>query len=379
MEDRDRIVWALGERVKELTALHSTSRILQNHLKPQDRVLEEVAALIPPAWQYPEVTAARVAFRDMKAETPRFILTPWLQSETFFTQDNGKGSIEVVYLEDRPPSYEGPFLKEERALIQSLAQMLSSYFDRKAAEEQIRAANNNLEEQVRDRTAQLRRLTSELALAEERQRRAIASDLHDHIGQALAVIKSRMWDMQGYSVFGGQEKSFEEVLTLLDQAIRYTRTLTFEISPPVLYELGLEQALRWLCGQTQKKHGLKAEMSSQGTPVLLPDDVQITLFRSVQELMMNAVKHARAAAVQVRLEWSAGQVRVDVRDDGLGFDAPRQESSLEDKGGFGLFSIRERMKAMGGSLRIVSAPGQGAAVTLLMPLKADPAAGRNSP
>ncbi len=367
MSDQARVVWALGERIKELTALHGTARVLEDPRTPPDRVLAEVAILLPPAWQYPEVTAARIAFGALAAETEDFVRTPWRQAASF--SGGGKeGSIEVVYLAERPSSFEGPFLKEERALIESLARMLSSFFERRSAEEKLLAARDGLEREVHERTAQLGRLASELALAEERERRTIASDLHDHIGQALAMIKMRLAGMQGDSVFGGLEQSFEDVLTLVDQTIKSVRTLTFEISPPVLYELGLEPAVDWLCRQARKKHGLKAEMTSSGRTAALPDDARITLFRSVQELLLNAAKHARASSVRVGFDWGEDALRIEVRDDGVGFDVAREEALIIDKGAFGLFSIRERMKSREGALAIASAPGRGTSVTLTMPL-----------
>ena len=367
LSDQARLVWALGERIKELTALHGAARVLEDPRTLPDRVLAEVASLLPPAWQYPEVTAARIAFGALAAETPGFVRTSWSQTAPF-SGGGDEGLIEVVYLEERPPLFEGPFLREERALIESLARMLSSFFERRSSEEKLRAAHDGLEREVRERTAQLGRVASELALAEERERRTIASDLHDHIGQALALIKSRLVSMQGDSVFGGLEQRFEDVLTLVDQTIQSARTLTFEISPPVLYDLGLEPAVDWLCRQARKKHGLKAEMTSGGRTTALPNDVRITLFRSIQELLLNAAKHARASSVRVAFDWSEDALRIEVRDDGVGFDAAREEALVIDKGAFGLFSIRERMRSRDGTLAIVSAPGRGTSVTLTMPL-----------
>ncbi|HVP90587.1 MAG TPA: sensor histidine kinase [Terriglobales bacterium] len=394
--EKDVLVWALGERVKELTALHSVASLLQDGKRTPASILEEIAALLPPAWQYPEVTAARISLGEIEAVTPNFRRTGWMQSASFSAGGAETGVIDVAYLEEKPAAFEGPFLREERALIQSVAGMLTSYFERRAAEEKVRAAAVLLEQQVRERTAdlervnqalraeiaerrtaeeelgrsqaRLRRLTSELALAEERERRAIASDLHDHIGQALAVIKSRLWQLQGNAVFSGMEQDLEETLTLLDQTIQSTRTLTFEISPPVLYDLGLEAALEWLCRQFQKKHGLPAEMTSEGAAPPLPQDVQVTVFRSVQELLLNAAKHADAKSVRVHLAQREGRLEVEVEDDGRGFDASREESSPADLEKFGLSSIRERLKAQGGALDIKSSPGRGASIALFIPL-----------
>ncbi|MGA2361862.1 MAG: sensor histidine kinase [Candidatus Aminicenantales bacterium] len=394
--EKDKVVWALKERVKELTALHGAARVLEHAGRTPAMILREIVDLLPAAWQYPEITAAKLSLGTVETATPNFRRTPWSQTAAFSAGEGAEGLIEVVYLEDRPVIFEGPFLKEERALIQSLAQMLASYFERQAAEEKARNAYKDLECQVRDRTAdlermnqtlrdeiserlrageairhsqaQLRRLATELTLAEERERRAIASDLHDHIGQALAVIRARLRQMQSNAMFSGMEKDIEDTLTLLDQTIQSTRTLTFEISPPVLYDLGLEPALQWLCRQFQKKHGLRAEMTSEGSGPLVPDNIQITVFRSVQELLLNAAKHARASSVRVHLARLPAALRVEVRDDGEGFDVSREGASMDDHGGFGLFSIRERLRVLGGALGVSSSPGRGAAFTLDVPL-----------
>jgi signal transduction histidine kinase len=390
------VVWALKERVKELTALHGAARILEHAGRTPAVIVKEIAALLPPAWQYPGITAARISIGAVETATANFRRTPWSQTAAFSIGEGAEGLIEVVYLEERPVIFEGPFLKEERALIQSLAQMLASYFERQAAEEKARNAYNDLERQVRDRTAdlermnqalrdeiserlraeeairrsqaQLRRLATELTLAEERERRAIASNLHDHIGQALAVIRARLRQMQGNAMFSGMENDIEDMLALMDQTIQSTRTLTFEISPPVLYDLGLEPALQWLCRQFQKRHGLRAEMTSEGSGPPVADDIQITVFRSVQELLLNAAKHARASSVRVHLARLPAGLRIEVRDDGKGIDLSPEGATMDDHGGFGLFSIRERLRVLGGALGVSSSPGRGAAFTLDVPL-----------
>jgi signal transduction histidine kinase len=394
--DKDKVVWALKERIKELTALHGTARVLERSGSPPALILQEIVELLPPAWQYPEITAARICLGAFETATPHFRRTPWSQTAAFSAGEGVEGQIEVVYFEDRPVVFEGPFLKEERALIQSLAQMLASYFKRRAAEVEAGNAYKDLERQVRERTAdlermnqalrdeiserlraeaairhsqtQLRRLATELTLAEERERRAIAADLHDHIGQALAVIRARLREMQSGAVFSGMEKGIEDALDLLDQTIQSARTLTFEISPPVLYDLGLEPALQWLCGQFQKKHGLPVEMTSEGAGPSVPDDIQITVFRSVQELLLNAAKHAGASSVRVHLARLPAALRVEVRDDGAGFDASHEGLSMDDPKGFGLFSIRERLRDLGGALGVSTSPGRGASFTLELPL-----------
>jgi PAS domain S-box-containing protein len=136
MDDKDRITHRLGERVKELTALHTTAKIFQKRSKVPE-LLREVAATLPPAWQYPEITAARITYDGIEYRSQNFSVTPWRQSADFTTTDRKLGTIDVFYLEERPQEAEGPFLAEERNLINSLAEMLRIYLDRKLAEDAL--------------------------------------------------------------------------------------------------------------------------------------------------------------------------------------------------------------------------------------------------
>lgn len=384
----------LRERTKELTALHKTARLMQDDSRPIADLLAEVANLLPQAWQFPEITGTRIAVGGIEVKTPNFRLTPWMISSEIQLISGDAGSIEVVYLEERPVSVEGPFLVEERELIDSLSEMLRNYLQHRIAIEEIKRSNDNLERLVQERTLelsstnaalqlqiqeherarreivayqnQLRKLAAELSLSEARDRRAIASDLHDHIGQALAFIRMKVSGFSGESVFCGFEESTSEILSLLDQTIQYTRTLTFQISPPVLYELGLSPALDWLAEQFSKKHRFQVETTIQPDVPRLPEEIEVFAFRSVQEILTNAVKHAQAKHVSIKLALNNGALELCVADDGIGFAPNRSDSNTTD-GGFGLFSIRERLVHLGGSIRIVSAPGKGAQLTLHIP------------
>lgn len=394
-EERDQILYKLGERVKELTALHRTARILQDDLRPVDDVMLEITSLLPDAWQYPEVTGARIRFHDSEYKTPNFRETAWVQKAAFTTRTGEAGSLEICYLTEKPEASEGPFLAEERDLIESLAEMLRSYFQHKIADEALQQAHDNLEQLVYARTVelrkanealqkqiaeyrvaqakidkhqrQLRQLASELSLAEDRERRDIASDLHDHIGQALAFIKVRLQQFHGDAMFSGFEKSIEEVVSLVEQTITYTRSLTFEISPPVLYELGLEAAVEWLGEQFQQKYDIAVKVDGDGDSLPLDTDIQVMLFKSIRELIMNTVKHAEAREVLVRLRRSDDAVRAEVVDNGKGFDSSMLDTATGESVGFGLFSIRERLTYLGGELLVVSSPGNGTEVRLTVP------------
>ncbi|MFH2049503.1 MAG: ATP-binding protein [bacterium] len=214
---------------------------------------------------------------------------------------------------------------------------------------------------------QLRRLASELSLAEARERREIASDLHDHIGQALAFVSQKIGMLQGNAIFSGMEDDFTEILSILNQTIHYTRNLTVEISPPVLYELGLPAAIDWLSERALKRYELKVISSQSGRPIDIPDNVKVFMFKAIQELIHNAAKHAKAKIVRISSKWRESDFEVIVSDDGQGFDTTIFEGGLSDNCCFGLFSIRERLSYIGGNLSIESASGKGTKVTIVAP------------
>jgi two-component system, NarL family, sensor kinase len=366
----DAIHHRLSERVKELSALHRTARILRDRDRPVADLVEEVVALLPGAWQYPEVAAARIVLPGAERCTPDFRDTAWAQRADFTTRSGERGTITVVYLEPRPAADEGPFLAEERELLESLAEMLCAHLEHVLADGALRETRDALEVEVLERTADLRRLASRLTLAEERERRAIASDLHDHIGQALAIIKQRVREFRGNAVFGGFEDSLGETLDLLDRTIRFTRDLTGEISSPALYELGLEPGLRWLADRFTEKRGLRVHLHTSGRAADLPEELSVMLFQSARELLFNCRKHAGTESADLDLRWGEHALVLSVADRGRGFDPDRP--AVRDGDGFGLFSIRERFRDLGGIVDVDSAPGHGCRVTITVPLPGGP-------
>ncbi len=391
------ILHDLQERIKELTALHKSSTILQDDSKSTEEIMEEIVNILPDSWQYPDITAGSIIFEGREFKTDNFIRTAWRQSAFFNTGDDRTGIIEICYLQEKPFVFEGPFLKEERALIDSLANMLSSYSERKKAKEALKIACNEMEQKVKDRTEELsklnksledeiierkkieekikkyqeelRKMTLELSLAEERERRVIASNLHDHIGQALAIIKLKLSALQGNAIFCGFEQNIIEIRKLLDQTIQYTRNLTFELSPPVLYELGLIAAIEWLAEQSPVKYGFKVNVITEGNSIDLTDEIQIILFKAIRELLLNSAKHGNATLVKIYIKWYEYKIELNIDDNGTGFDSKAIESTSIRNTGFGLFSIRERIKYLGGYFNISSEPSQGIKVKIVVPIK----------
>jgi PAS domain S-box-containing protein len=219
---------------------------------------------------------------------------------------------------------------------------------------------------------QLRALTSEMVLVEERERRRIASELHDQIGQNLALCKLKVAALEKVP---GQDAVREElavVRRLLECSIQDARSLIFDLSPPVLYELGLAAALEWLAERMQEQFHIPFEFESRFQGVELPYDRQVILFQVVRELLMNAGKHSRASRAKLILAHEGPLLKIQVNDDGVGFDTAKVYAPKEQGSGFGFFSIRERLNYVGGRLEIKSNPGQGSQIILTVPLPAQP-------
>ncbi len=227
-----------------------------------------------------------------------------------------------------------------------------------------------LEQEIAERKLaenRLRHLASELSLAEERARRRIATDLHDRIGQTLSVCKLKLESLQETEPPNQHSELIDEVRELVEQTIKDTRLLTFELSPPALYMLGLEAALEGLASQIHEQHDIPCSFADYGSSVHLDDDVRAVLFQAVRELLFNVVKHAQANNVKVSIWKYDDMVRINVEDDGIGFDAAQLTSQTYKADGFGLFIMGERLSCIGGHLEISSEPGGGTLVTLTAP------------
>jgi signal transduction histidine kinase len=240
------------------------------------------------------------------------------------------------------------------------------------------AERKRAEQRAREYQAQLKSLASQLTLAEEHERHCLATELHDRISQSLVISKIKLEALRKSGSGRKLDKALEDVCNSLGQTIQDTRTLTFDLSNPVLYELGFEMAVsEWLTNQIQEKHGITVEFEADGEAKPLDDDVRILLFRDVRELLTNVVAHAHAHKVKVSIKKLGGQISITVEDDGVGFDLAEVLSGAAGKGEFGLFSIRERLERLGGHLEIESKPRCGCKVTIVAPLKKEKTEGED--
>jgi PAS domain S-box-containing protein len=224
------------------------------------------------------------------------------------------------------------------------------------------------EEKIRTYQEQLQSLASELSLTEERERRQLATVLHDHIAQLLVVAKGKFEQMQESKLYRNLAKPMEEIRRLIEESIRYTRSLVFELSPPILYDLGFEPAMEWLAEHMQKQYGLAVEVEDDDHPKPLDNEARVLLFRAVRELLFNVLKHAKASRARVTMQRVGEKLQVVVEDDGVGFAPDKLVVPTGKMEGFGLFSIRERLNYFKGSMEIDSTPGTLTRVSLTFPL-----------
>jgi PAS domain S-box-containing protein len=227
------------------------------------------------------------------------------------------------------------------------------------------------EAKIRTYQEQLQSLASELSLTEERERRRLASMVHDHIAQLLVVAKGKFEKLQESALYRTLARPMDEIRRLIEDSIRATRSLVFELSPPILYDLGFEPAMEWLAEHMEDQYGLAVAVEDDGQPKPLDNEARVVLFRAVRELLFNVFKHAQAGGARVCLRREGELLRVIVEDHGLGFAPDKLEAPSGKLKHYGLFSIRERLTYFGGAMEIDSTPGRGARVTLSMPLMLD--------
>lgn len=262
-------------------------------------------------------------------------------------------------------------LELQREAIEETENRLEDLIAERTAE--LEAANRSLKAEIKVRSGietrlrrnrkRLRSLASQLEDVEERERRRIASNLHDLIGQTLVSAGMKLGLLAHTASDDTQRTELQEIRRLNQRMLEATRNIMTELSPPVLEEQDMRTASEWLIDHFSENHGLDISFEDYLGENELPYPMRRFLFRTLRELLFNVIKHARTSIVTVRFEATQTHAELSVSDKGIGFDP----SELEGDGGFGLFSLRERVTALGGTVDIDSVRGEGTSVSVVLP------------
>ncbi len=378
--DPARLVHDLRERVKELTLLHEAARVLDDETRPMPDVLADLVAILPPAWQYPEIAAASVTVGELEVATPDFTTAVAVQRAEFAAASTESVVIRIAYLEERPFEWEGPFLLEERRLIDSVARMIAAALARRFAWREVNRINAELEERVASRTAALEGVTRALETFAYSVAHDLKAPLRGIDGYSRLLLEDYLdrLDAEGRAFLFNIRDAADRMSQLIDDLLAYSmvdrRPLT---TGPVSIRAVVASVV------TERQHDLNRERidlveSIRHDTVLA--DVE-ALEQVVRNYLDNAIKFARGVAaprIEIGAEAHEGRRRLWVRDNGIGFDMKyhdrifeifqRLHRQEEHPGtGVGLAIVRKAMERMGGTAWAESSPGHGATFFIEIP------------
>jgi two-component system, NarL family, sensor kinase len=354
----------LGERVKELDCLYNIARLMGIPTISLDEIIQRVLELIPSAWQYPDITCARITLKGCTFKPINFRETQWGQASDILLHGDCLGRVEVYYLREKPTLDEGPFLKEERYLLETIAKALSVIIEHKQAEKKLRESEQTL-----------RHLAYQLLMAQEQEKQKISLELHDTVAQELATLKIDLENLQRDLPEQAVEEfssRISQLLQKLQRTLASIRTLSYDLRPPELKHFGLVQAIKLHCEEFTARTDIKVDFMAAGIEAgHLDDDAAINLYRIIQEGLTNVGRHTQAMNVIIRLVASFPKIILRLEDDGRGFDVMEQQASRQGDKHLGLLGMRERVALLGGVMKIESQLNKGTKISIEIPWKGE--------
>jgi PAS domain S-box-containing protein len=292
-------------------------------------------------------------FHKKNSHPEECLLEKVLSSGCFETKEMEIELFGGIYLVSCTPVF------NDQGILEKVIHIATDITDRKKAEKKIYEYQK-----------QLKQMDSEILLAEEKERHRIAAGIHDDIGQRLAIIKFGLDSLQATESRADVLSSLERQTELISHTIEDVRSFTFELSNPILYEIGVEAAIEaWMIDHIQNKCGIKCKLITKGPNIYMTEEVRIILFQGVRELLTNIIKHAKADYVEVNIIRSDKNIQIFVEDNGIGLNASQALKRKKTKKGFGLFNLRERLDYLGGTLEIQNISPKGTVAIIHVPLK----------
>jgi len=357
--EQETVEFQLRERIKELQAFYALSDLTQRKGLSLEALYNEFVSILPNSWQYPESAYARMVMDDCTFHTQNAADTPWVQKTEVRVNNKVVGTLDVGYLEVRPEADEGPFLKEERLLLDALGERLGAITERMRMETEL----------TRSREA-LRALLARIGQAQEAERARVARDIHDDLGQTLTAIKMDLKWIERATADSGVEQLGEAVrkrassaIFMVDAMLVSVQELAASLRPGVLDHLGLVAAIRLEARRFQERSGIACRTSLPEPMPGLPPSAAMDLFRIVQECLTNIARHAGATRAGVRLGVHRGHLVLRIHDNGKGIDP----EVVGTPGALGLLGMKERVSALGGQIIFQRRKSQGTLVTVSVP------------
>jgi PAS domain S-box-containing protein len=466
-KDLVKVNYDIGERIKELNCLYKISEIANKSELSKKEILQRSVELIPPSYQYPHITTARIVFEKEVHVTPGFRESQWRQHASINFGTVLKGSVEVFYLEEMPASDEGPFLKEERSLINSIAGILSNAAEKRASERELRYSeekfrglveqnligffilqenyfryvnpgfeqlsgyskaevenemsfakfvhehdlqkvNTNYIHRLRgenvesnyvfriynkageirhmeaflsrisfegkpailgslvditDRIEEEKRINGAVTDAQEKERMQIGMELHDNVQQIMVgTLISVDFAKRKQDDKAIIESTLSNISVYIKEALEELRRLSHQLAPSVGGAGSFRDKLQQLVNTMKKMDSVRFDIQVDDNCLGLAEDIQVALYRIVQEQLSNIFKYAKATIVEIDLRKEAKVLRLSVTDNGKGFDMNKLRR------GIGLENISRRVKLLDGTTHIWSEPGKGCKLMAEIPL-----------
>jgi two-component system, sensor histidine kinase len=324
---RDRLILQVNEKICEMTGYRS-----------EELVGQSARMLYPTQEDFDYV--GREKYRQIQQKNTGTVESRWRRKD---------GSLIDVLLSSTPMN--------PADLSKGVTFTALDISERKQAERKVLVYQKRLQE-----------LVAQLTITEEQERKRIATELHDEISQPLALAKMSVDAALAVEREPERVSFLSDMQTSLESLLTKTQWLTRDLGAPSLCEFGLEVAVReWLSHEVEKKYAIAVNVESNRTKRSLDDTTKTLIFRVIRELAINVIKHAQARHLDISITQQNGQLKICVSDDGIGFNPEDAEFTSAQQGGYGLFSIKERVTHMGGTVDIQSCPGQGAQVVLQLP------------
>lgn len=238
---------------------------------------------------------------------------------------------------------------------------------------ELGTAFNEMVQQIGKYRAGIRQYVADITNSQEEERKRIARDLHDDTVQTLIAIGQRIELIKGFADNPTEVRSrLSDLRTMVTTAITSVRQFSRDLRPLTLEDLGLAAAMQYLVNQLEQNDGIEVTLEIQGEVADIPNDMEIAIYRILQEALNNVRKHAHATKVSVLARFTPRQIRLSVRDNGRGFDVPDDITDFTSSGNFGLMGLQERAQLFGGSIKIKSYPNQGTIMEMTIPRQSLP-------